>query len=76
MEVFLNRKERIRENIELIIEQTDRMSHIIEHTRMFSRGADESELMPVQINEVIKSVKGLLDAQWNNKPSSLASTPN
>ena len=56
-------EETIREKIRLIIEQTERMTHVIEHTRMFAKGADNCELLPVQINEVIKSSLGLIGAQ-------------
>jgi signal transduction histidine kinase len=56
-------EETIREKIQLIIAQTDRMSHVIEHTRMFARGADNCELLPVQVNESIKSCLGLIGAQ-------------
>ena len=56
-------EETIREKIQLIIAQTDRMTHVIEHTRLFARGADNSELLPVQINEAIKSCLGLIGAQ-------------
>lgn len=56
-------EETIRENVEMIIEQTDRMTHVIEHTRLFARGAEDSELVPVQVNEVIGSALGLIGAQ-------------
>ncbi|MEW5803344.1 MAG: PAS domain-containing protein [bacterium] len=56
-------EEKIREKIQLIIDQTDRMSHVIEHARMFARGADHSELLPVDCHEAIKSCMGLIGAQ-------------
>ncbi|MGA1865491.1 MAG: ATP-binding protein [bacterium] len=56
-------EEKILRKIQLIIDQTERMTHVIEHTRMFARGADNSELIPVQVNDVIKSSMDLIDAQ-------------
>ncbi|MGA1795995.1 MAG: sensor histidine kinase, partial [bacterium] len=38
-------------------------THVIEHTRLFARGAEDSELVPVQVNEVIGSALGLIGAQ-------------
>ena len=55
--------DKIKEKVNLIVEQSDRMTHIIERVRMFARGADNSELMPVQVNDVIRSGTGLLGAQ-------------
>ena len=57
----------IRENIEMIVEQTDRMSHVIEHARMFARGAGDFDLIPVKVNEVIRSAEGLINAQLRYK---------
>jgi PAS domain S-box-containing protein len=45
----------IQEKLKLIIDQADRMSHVIEHTRMFGRKADRADLMPVDVNDVIES---------------------
>jgi C4-dicarboxylate-specific signal transduction histidine kinase len=56
-------EENILKKIKLIIDQTERMTHVIEHTRMFARGADNFELLPVQVNDVIKSSMNLIDAQ-------------
>jgi len=53
----------ILEKIQLIIDQTERMTHVIEHARTFARGADNSELIPVQVNEVIRSSMDLISAQ-------------
>ncbi len=53
----------IREKIQLIIKQTDRMTHVIEHARKFARGADDSNLIPVKVNEVIQSSMQLIEAQ-------------
>ncbi len=47
----------------IIVEQADRMGHVIEHTRQFAKGVDSDELMPVQVNEVIESGLGMIGAQ-------------
>jgi len=57
----------IREKIQLIIKQTDRMTHVIEHVRKFARGADDSKLLPVKVNEVIQSSMELIVAQLRFK---------
>ncbi len=56
-------EETILEKIKQIIDQTERMTHVIEHARMFARGADNSISLPVQVNEVIKSSMDLIGAQ-------------
>ena len=57
----------IREKIKLIIKQTDRMTHVIEHARKFARGADDSKLLSVKVNEVIQSSMELISAQLRFK---------
>lgn len=49
--------------INIIIEQADRMAHIIDHVRTFASGAEGPELVPVQVNQVIKDGIGLIGAQ-------------
>jgi signal transduction histidine kinase len=56
-------EETILEKIKQIIDQTERMTHVIEHARMFARGADGSKPIPVDINKVIKSSMDLINAQ-------------
>jgi C4-dicarboxylate-specific signal transduction histidine kinase len=56
-------QETILEKIRLIIDQTERMTHVIEHARTFARGADNSEIFSVQVNDVIKSSMDLIGAQ-------------
>ena len=56
-------EEKVQEKIRLIIDQTDRMTHVIEHARMYARGADNSEFQPVNINKVINSCMGLIGTQ-------------
>ena len=56
-------QETILEKIQLIIDQTERMTHVIEHARTFARSADNAELLPVQVNDVINSSMDLIGAQ-------------
>jgi PAS domain S-box-containing protein len=56
-------QETILEKIQLIIDQTERMTHVIEHARTFARSADNSELIPVKVNDVILSGMDLIGAQ-------------
>ncbi len=60
-------EESVRDKANLIIEQSDRMSHVIEHARMFAKGADHAERIPVQVNEVIRSGIGLIGAQLKSR---------
>jgi C4-dicarboxylate-specific signal transduction histidine kinase len=50
-----------------IIQQADRMAHIIDHVRRFARDVDRAELKPVQINEVVTAGLGLLRAQLRSR---------
>lgn len=59
------KEETLREKVSLIVEQADRMSHIIEHVRIFAREAGKPDLLPVQINDVVQSAVSLLGAQFH-----------
>ena len=54
---------KIREKLNLITEQADRMTHIIEHVRLFARDAAKPEIQAVQINDVVHSSLELIGAQ-------------
>ena len=60
-------EERLREKLERIIEQAERMSHIIEHVRLFAREAASPELRQVQVNEVVESAMRLLSEQLRSR---------
>ena len=60
-------QERLREKLERIIEQAERMSHIIEHVRLFAREAASPELRRVQVNEVVESALRLLSEQLRSR---------
>jgi C4-dicarboxylate-specific signal transduction histidine kinase len=57
-------EERLREKLERIVEQAERMSHIIEHVRLFAREAASPELRRTQVNEVVESALRLLSEQF------------
>ncbi len=56
-------EDKLKEKLALIIEQADRMSHIIEHVRLFAREAGTPEMHRVQVNEVVRSAMDLLRVQ-------------
>lgn len=60
-------EEKLREKLSLIIEQADRMSHIIEHVRLFAREAGKQEMLRVHINEVVRSAMELLSEQFRSR---------
>ena len=53
----------IREKASTIVEQADRMTHIIEHVRIFAREAGQIDLRPVNVNDVVESSLSLLGTQ-------------
>ncbi len=55
----------IQEKIGTIVDQADRMSHIIEHVRIFAREAGKMEVQSVNVNDVVKSSTNLLKAQFS-----------
>jgi signal transduction histidine kinase len=59
--------EKAREKLEGILDQADRMSHVIQHVRTFSREAGKPETRPVNVNEVLNSSLGLLGAQLRSR---------
>jgi len=58
--------EEISQKTELIMQQADRMVHVIQHTRDFARGGEAAgEIMPVDVNEVLQSCLSMIGAQLN-----------
>ena len=55
--------EKISEKLKLIVDQADRMEHIIQHVRIFAREAGRPEVQLVHINDVVKSSLELLEAE-------------
>jgi len=58
--------EKISEKVKLIVDQADRMEHIIQHVRTFAREAGRPEVQLVHINDVVKSSLELLEAELRN----------
>ncbi len=58
-------KEKIAKNANIIIEQADRMVHIINHIRLFAREAGNIEKTVEDLNEVVRSGISLLKAQFS-----------
>jgi signal transduction histidine kinase len=59
-------KDVIRSNTSTIVEQADRMVHIINHVRLFARDADSVETSIVDLNDVVRSGTSMLMAQFNS----------
>ena len=57
-------KEKWRDYLDLIIEQADRMVYLIEHVRMFARDAGKVKLLPVEVNEIVRSVEDMMGQQF------------
>lgn len=55
---------RVLQKLERIVEQADRMSHIVNHVRLFAREAGKPETSPVDINDVVQSSSEMLGAQF------------
>lgn len=56
-------KETVRDRAREIVEQVDRMTHVIEHVRMFAREAGKPDLSSVDVNGVVRSSLSMLRAQ-------------
>ena len=57
-------EEAVQRKLSAIVEQADRMTHIIEHVRIFAREAGRDEAKSMEVNEVVKSAAELLEAQY------------
>ena len=53
-------EEKVRRKLSLIVEQADRMSHIIQRVRMFARDAGKPETRPVKVNDVVHGALSML----------------
>ena len=58
--------EEIRRYMETIVQQADRMVHIINHVRLFARDASSDDTAVVDLNEVVRSGLNLLTAQFHS----------
>ncbi len=58
--------EEIAHKMERIIQQSDRISLLIEHLRAFTREADRQELMRVELETIIRASEKLIRAQWRH----------
>lgn len=53
----------LKEQLEMIVEQADRMAHIIEPVRRFAGEAGSPEISAVRVNDVVRSAIGLIGVQ-------------
>ena len=47
----------------MIVEQSDRMAHIVEHVRRFAGEAGSPDVSAVQVNDVVQSAIGMIGSQ-------------
>jgi two-component system, NtrC family, sensor kinase len=59
--------EKIRTKVQMIVDQTDRMTYIVEHVRTFARGGRGGEDMPVQVNKVVQNSLALMGTQIKSR---------
>ena len=64
--------EKQREKLALIIEQADRMIHIVNHVRLFAKEAGRPEKRPVNLNDVVNSCMDILGRQFRGQGVKLA----
>jgi two-component system NtrC family sensor kinase len=60
-------EEKIQEKLRLVIQQADRMSHIIDHVRVFAREAGKPDCRPVEWDKVIDSGLQMVGAQLRSR---------
>jgi len=65
-------EEKLWDKLSLIIEQADRMSHIIQRVRMFARDAGKPETRPVKVNDVVHGALSMLGPQLRTRGIALA----
>jgi len=58
---------KLRGQLQKIVEQADRMVHIIQHVRTFARTNDRLELQVVEINGMVQSALSLLATQFRSR---------
>ena len=59
--------ETLRSRVEKIIQQADRMDHIVEHVRMFAREGDRATFEQVDVNDVAESAAALLTSPFRQE---------
>ena len=62
----IHSQDKMRKNVGLIVEQADRMVHIINHVRLFARDAGNPETSLADLNDVVRSGMSLLTAQFSS----------
>ena len=68
-------REKTRKKAAIILEQADRMVHIIQHVRLFARESGQPETSVVDLNDVVQSGIGLLKTQFRAHGLRLETAP-
>lgn len=58
---------KVRTKLDLIVDQVDRMTHLINHVRMFAKEAGKPDVYSVQVNGVVQAAAGLLGTQFRSR---------
>ncbi|MBU0943715.1 MAG: hypothetical protein KKE53_04605 [Proteobacteria bacterium] len=58
--------QKIENNVQTIIEQVDRMVHIIDHVRLFARNAGKVEISRVDLNDIVCTALTLVMVQFKS----------
>lgn len=59
--------ERVQKKLQGVVDQADRMSHIIQHVRSFSQRSAKASFMPVNLNDVVAAALELMEAQLRSR---------
>lgn len=59
--------ERMQKKLQGIVDQADRMSHIIQHVRTFSQRSGNASFMRVNLNDVVAAALELMEAQLRSR---------
>jgi PAS domain S-box-containing protein len=59
--------ERVQKKLQGIVDQADRMSHIIQHVRTFSRRSGDTSSTRVNLNDVVAAALELMEAQLRSR---------
>jgi len=57
-------RDEIRDHMQTVVQQADRMTHIIRHVRTFAKEAGEPETSPIDVNDVVRSSIDMLGTQF------------
>jgi C4-dicarboxylate-specific signal transduction histidine kinase len=57
----------VQKKLQGVVDQADRMSHIIQHVRTFSQRSEKAPVMPVNLNDVVIAALELMESQLRSR---------